>query len=279
MASASNSVVAHNWANQTGGARNGSNFYYEGQILYSYGGHFAVGAITDDGKTAILNSLRYSNTTAKHQRHAARAVSHLNRIWCTCPESALRGYHSYNLTEWQKQARELIDGRADRSSCHKFHTELMRVINPTKIYIEYFSLSTPEWLSAAESYVTELENSPKWAREQELASTKEARRVEREKVMMVENLFKFRAGEIRNFSSPTQYLRFNGDNICTSLGVCISVREFTIHYNRLINKESLVGTKVDDKFAILSVSDEAVKIGCHTISREEIDSIARQIKQ
>ena len=34
-----NSMVAHLWANESQESANGSNFYFEGQSIYSYGHH------------------------------------------------------------------------------------------------------------------------------------------------------------------------------------------------------------------------------------------------
>lgn len=40
-----NSMVAHLWANEKQESANGSNFYFEGESIYSYGRHFEVGRI------------------------------------------------------------------------------------------------------------------------------------------------------------------------------------------------------------------------------------------
>lgn len=37
-----NSMVAHLWANEKQESANGSNFYFEGESIYSYGRHFEV---------------------------------------------------------------------------------------------------------------------------------------------------------------------------------------------------------------------------------------------
>ena len=275
---ASNSTVAHNWANQTGKARNGSNFYYDGQMLYSYGHHFVVGAITEDGKTAILNNSNYSSSTQRHQSYARSAVSHLNRIYCSYPSNAIRGYHDNNLKVWKRQVDELMTKDVARCKLHKLVVELERVLTSSRAYCSYFTIATPEYDTKAAAFVETLEASPKWVREQEAEATKHVRKAEADAKRLVENLAKFRAGKIRHFSSPTQYLRLSGESVCTSLGICIKVREFMLHYNRLVRRENLVGTKITGDYTILSVTDSYVKIGCHVIGRDELDSMAQQIK-
>ena len=274
---ASNSVVSHNWANQTGKATNGSNFFYEGQLLYSYGHHFVVGAITEDGKTALLNSKTYSNTTSKHQSYARSAVSHLNRIYCSHPDSALRGYHDSNLATWSYAVGNLMEKDIARCNLHKLVGELERVLASSRAYCSYFSIATPGYDVKAEEFINSLKTSPKWSRENELELTKHPRRAAAEAKKIAENLAKFRAGEVSWFDSSIQYLRLNGQNVCTSLGIRIKTSEFMLHYNRLLHKENLIGTTVGGSYTIRVVTDEYVKIGCHLIGRDELDSMAEQI--
>lgn len=274
---ASNTTVAHNWANQTGKYTKGSSFFYEGQLLYSYGYHFVVGAISEDGGTAILTNRTYSSSTNRHKSYARSAASHLNRIYCKSPESAIKGHHGTNIDAWAYSVGLLLQKDIAKCNLHKLVNDLEAALAPEIAYCAYFDIPLPAHYTEASAFVEQLKSNPKWFREQELEATKEARRIAADTKKFAENLAKFRAGEISYFSSSTQYLRLNGDNVCTSLGVCIKVREFMFHYNRLAHKENLVGTKVDDSYTILSVSDESVKIGCHRIGRDELDSIAQQI--
>ena len=73
-------MVAHNWANQTNSHGKGSNFFYEGIHLYSYGHHFEAGRIvqTEKGNTIVLiNGENYSNSTARHLSYARQATNHM----------------------------------------------------------------------------------------------------------------------------------------------------------------------------------------------------------
>ena len=40
-----NSMIAHLWANEKKESANGSNFFFEGESIYSYGYHFEAGRI------------------------------------------------------------------------------------------------------------------------------------------------------------------------------------------------------------------------------------------
>ena len=70
-----NAMVAHVWAQgeQAHGRSHNGNFYFDGRILYSYGSHFAVGVLMNDG-AAVLNSDSYSVSTSGMQSDASRAV-------------------------------------------------------------------------------------------------------------------------------------------------------------------------------------------------------------
>jgi hypothetical protein len=274
---ASNSTVAHNWANQTGKSCNGSSFFYEGQTLYSFGYHFPVGVISEDGKTVLLTTRSYSSYTGKHKSLARSAVAHLNWVYCHNPESAIKGHHYTNTVVWERKVNDLMQKDTTRCNLHKLLNELERALASSAAYCAYFGLATPEYHTKATCFIEELQSSPKWLREQELEATKNERKAAAEASRLVEDLAKFRSGEIRYFSSALQYLRLDGDKVCTSLGTCISQREFMLHYNRLLNKENLIGTKVGDGYTILSVTDQSIKIGCHIIGREELESTAKQI--
>lgn len=70
-----NAMVAHVWAqgSQAHGRSHNGNFYFDGRILYSYGSHFAVGVLMNDG-AAVLNSDKYSISTSGMQSDALQAV-------------------------------------------------------------------------------------------------------------------------------------------------------------------------------------------------------------
>lgn len=75
-----NQTVAHNWANQTNKGKRGSNFFYDGKSIYSYGYHFEVGRIVETEKgneIVLLNNASYSVSTSKHQGYVRQACNHI----------------------------------------------------------------------------------------------------------------------------------------------------------------------------------------------------------
>lgn len=78
-----NRQVAENWRLQTGRGKNGSNFYYRGKTIYSYGEHFPIAYITgeklNDQDIILFNSDNYSNSTSKHIGHT-RAQTYQDQV-------------------------------------------------------------------------------------------------------------------------------------------------------------------------------------------------------
>ena len=72
-----NSMVAHLWANEKKESGKGSNLFFEGRSIYSYGYHFEVGRIVRNKcgeKAYLLNDEYYSSSTCKHQRCVRSAI-------------------------------------------------------------------------------------------------------------------------------------------------------------------------------------------------------------
>lgn len=72
-----NSMVAHLWAHEQEESASGSNFFFVGTSIYSYGHHFEVGRIVKNkqGKKAyLINEDYYSATTSKHQCYVRNAI-------------------------------------------------------------------------------------------------------------------------------------------------------------------------------------------------------------
>lgn len=70
-------MVAHLWAHEQEESVSGSNFFFEGTSIYSYGYHFEVGRIVKNkqGKKAyLINEDYYSATTSKHQCYVRNAI-------------------------------------------------------------------------------------------------------------------------------------------------------------------------------------------------------------
>lgn len=127
-----NTQVAHVWANQhingRTGAR-GSNFYFDGPTIYSYGGHFPIARFVEHkGKRCLLFTRRsYSISTSKHINYVWRALANTDiPIFYV---NDLLAFPGGNLNEFsvtddlprlQKEIRDSVGALLVESGCSKF---------------------------------------------------------------------------------------------------------------------------------------------------------------
>ena len=142
-----NSMVAHLWANEKRESANGSNFYFEGESIYSYGRHFEVGRIVRNKrgeKAYLINDTYYSSTTSKHQYYVREAIPTGSKVFSV----------GYNMSNTGNMA--FVTGRLesikDAIEKYKFaRTELpyQNVWGAFKNLmgcIEFFDMGTPQRL-------------------------------------------------------------------------------------------------------------------------------------
>lgn len=104
-----NSQVAHLWANQSKPRGSGSNFFFEGDTIYSYGRHFPIARLYPDKRAVLFTTKSYSMTTAQHKGRVRRAIPpkyqviEVPDVWAKRPEE-----HAGNLAEIKNQIDGLI---------------------------------------------------------------------------------------------------------------------------------------------------------------------------
>jgi hypothetical protein len=112
------SEVAHVW---TTGEQDHGRFraiYFDGPTLYSYGSHYVIGRMMDDG-VALLNAESNSMTTTGHRRSADYATSHLTRYFIPDLTGALRILDRMNGAKEQIKRMKLL--RAADSPDKEWH--------------------------------------------------------------------------------------------------------------------------------------------------------------
>lgn len=99
----SNHEIPHKWAHQTQEHARGSNLFFDGPTIYSYGRHFPIATVYDNkrGKLVLFTSADYSMTTAKHKVYVLRAIP---REWRTivCPHVGPNQHHPDNLAYFER---------------------------------------------------------------------------------------------------------------------------------------------------------------------------------
>lgn len=142
-----NFMVAHLWANEMKEFANGSNFYFEGESIYSYGSHFEVGRIVRNKrgeKAYLINDIYHSSSTSKHQCCVRDAIPTGSKVFSV----------GYNMSNTGNMAfvTSRLESIKDAIEKYKFaRTELpyQNVWGAFKNlmgYIEFFDMGTPQRL-------------------------------------------------------------------------------------------------------------------------------------
>lgn len=143
-----NSMVAHLWANEKQESANGSNFYFEGESIYSHGRHFEVGRIVRNKrgeKAYLINDTYYSSATSKHQYYVREAIPTGSKMfYVECNISYCIGNMIFvtNMLESIKDAIEKYKkARAELS-----YRDIWGAFKNLMGYIEFFDMGTPQRL-------------------------------------------------------------------------------------------------------------------------------------
>jgi hypothetical protein len=265
--------VAHLFANQTQSeARTQTNnFYFYDKNIYSYGSHFCIAKFVD-ANTLLFTERSYSNTTAKHINHVRHATSHIKKIYCSNPT----GTHEENFKYWLNQAETNIEKLKNARKPENYILELQRIKDKATKYANYFGIITPLSLENALSITDKAEILEYLEIKQKTIEAEKKRKETELKKEHAKNLKKWKSFEIGSLYQRNgfDYLRKDSENFQTSQGVKIPIAIGLRFYNNIVNKTIKVGDKFLD-YTINEVNDKLIKIGCHTITLKEINTIVK----
>lgn len=140
-----NSMVAHLWANEKKESGKGSNLFFEGRSIYSYG--FEVGRIVRNKcgeKAYLLKDEYYSSFICKHQRCVRSAIPTDSKVFTV-------GYNMSNIGNMAFVTSKLESIKDAIEKYKKARTELpyhnvWGVFRNMMDYIEFFDMGTPQRL-------------------------------------------------------------------------------------------------------------------------------------
>jgi len=306
----SNLQVAHNFAHRTGKKQNGSNMFYEmyengTATIYSYGRHFGIAHVFN-ADTVIITDETYSNTTARHKSIVWSAVSHYKNP-ISVPFEIGKYIHNgkivtHNIAESVKRYESKINrsvGHHKNARKYGYVYFIISDLTKFKTFCEFFDcvdyvdeLHKP--FVIGEKVLTESDILSHYFTQEELErlerrkeANKERERIRqeekqrKEKVLFTESLEKFRQGKTDwvQYASFT-YLRYNAEHnrIETSKGMKIEiVPQLRTLYNMMTSGKELTEPISIQGFSVNAVTPKFIKIGCHTISKEEADRIAEYL--
>lgn len=156
-------MVAHLWANQSqqearnAGRNRRASFYFEGDTIYSYGGHFPIAKhVEHKGEKAILFTTRhYSPSTSGHCNMVLNALRHKQSDIIRCYNPAAIGEHDHksNLKEMRERCEETLNkALRSRTQTDWLRHETATIANEHARYRALFGKSLDKPLTISEDW-------------------------------------------------------------------------------------------------------------------------------
>lgn len=282
----SHSEVCHVFASQDQETGTAGNISFRGPVINSY--HWWVMAKfveTAEGQKLLFRDWSYSRSTSQHLNHLRSATSHIDKIFVNDP-SDLRGSIEALVNEVMISYNEFEAGRKKlaiySSNCHaldKLH-RLETLLGCDIPYIGHYSIDNePTMLVMLQEYQEKKEaaRAAKEAKEEERRAKIKAlidskdfdglRELWRSCQSNETFHYHKELGRIDLFSSPA--LRIKGDQVQSSMHANAPVREAKILFARIQAGKDIKGFKIG-YYTVISING-TLKIGCHEITRDEIE--------
>jgi hypothetical protein len=287
-----NAMLAHVWAQQNQAEGRGSNFFFDGPSIYSYGRHFEIARfVTRKGKRAVLFTTRaYSISTSRHIGYARQAlrgdlpVFHVADI-----DAAARGARdSATREDYKRRVAELELAAAKcRKSDNAVWTmnQAAALAHEANQYAEFFGrrwrIKTPEW--SPEGLALLRAKAAKQAAQQKAQRAKAERKAAAEQAQARDD---WRRGEGRQYPGGAIMLRLSADRerIETSRGAEIPASLAPLVWS-LVQTARNISQPVTfeypprlGQFTLDRIEpDGSIIAGCHNIAYSELCGIARTL--
>lgn len=290
----SHEAVAHVFSLQNQEEGQASRIFFEKNIIYSYGRHYKIAVIVDnEKKIALFNSSGYSSSTGKHKSIVRYALNYYtffnvpclditkNKEWC-------KASHRENITYYITQIKDLIVlyKRANKLKAMRYE-QLTDMQAEYKKYVDYFRIKSLLNTEAKRFYNINLndmeEQADKLLEEaKHRARIENKRRLKRQKEREQENKHQIESwinGESNNcpYGMDKVYLRVKDNKIETSKHATADIKEARILYKRIKQGKDVNGFKIAG-YTVILWDNDILKIGCHSISNEEIKRLAKALK-
>lgn len=284
-----NSQLAHNWFYSVKEEQQGSNIFYEKNIIYSYGYHFPIAIKLD--KYVLFNSNSYSNTTSKHQNHVLNSIDDSTHKRIHLPLKSLR--HIYvveNITQYvnfdsiEKEFNSLTKKLAKAKKPQLYINEIESI---------KYQLSLLKQAGGKDKRINKLlklKIDDSYIEKAKLSIKKEKKQEEKRKLEQIESakisLYKF----LNNEANSVHYLHLlNLDTVIrlskdksiieTSKGMKIplNIARLILH-NWESNKALGMKVNIDNYEYICTLANESkIKFGCHIIDKKQALEVLKPI--
>lgn len=267
-----NDQVSHLWAAQSRPSASGSNFFFEGDTIYSYGRHFPI-ARHYKGIVLITTGSR-SGTTSCHTGLVRRAVCHLTQFHVADPTKNPSGSDVKAYGEMIKSL-ELTAGRArnPESALSALESHIMEA----NAFCQQFGFKTRFSMPD----VSALKEKAKLATErQRKAVAARQARIDKENAEKLANWMAGDLGVRVPYEVSGVRLRAVGDLMETSKGATIPLSEAQRAFRFASLKRSAGWHRNGETFPVGdfhldAINEQGVVAGCHRIAWDEITRFAK----
>lgn len=275
-----NSELSHAWANATHDSGKGSSMYFVADVIYSYGTHYEIArkVKTPNGQTVIfVNANGYSSSTGKHTNHVWHAIpdyAHTFKVPFVSPDQTTANYFKV----------EHLPAIIERMLLN-VKNKLTHQINASS-YFGHYSVASIIYVDIMEICgLFNIECPPRpenWDDAEKKAEHLRATVLERKKAANLKKIEKSK--ELLNKWLRNEYngqlydipvhLRISKDctKVETTKGASVSLENARILLERLKRNDNVKGYDVEG-FKVIENTPEAVKIGCHVITWDIINSV------
>jgi hypothetical protein len=267
------------------------NIFISGNTIYSYGYHFPLATEFNYlGQVYLfVNSVRYSNSTSKHQNHLRRAINkniYKDVFYCNFPSAYGSGYYAHNpfvapFKVWNeffessnKKIKNCLFNHLNARLNQSYFINACALIAQLNKFKELFNLNfeVETFEDKHQTHFHDLILKGKEAEEKREEKRKSQAEINRlndlEKLLLWLN--GTYSGQLYNLSET--YLRLSKDkeSIETSRGAKVSLKSALIAHKAILSGKG-IGAKIDG-FTVIEANLDHIKIGCHVIGWPEINS-------
>lgn len=295
------SELPHVFARQSQieGKTSGRNFFFERNVIYSYGYHFPIARILDDSGIVLFTNRGYSNTTSKHIWAVRSALNHKDKIYVNNPNASVVD----NLIAFSKDLKAEFD--VIENTRRRPHTRddakasVGGIIKTATAYCVAMDTTLDkqikllakgvgaERLIAASLFKKAMDagyDHTKFLLNLNKKLTAAQKKADKErKIKAAEKLEKWLAGESNTYYLDTQFtplmLRkrvIDEDNVIveTTMGASVSFKAAKVLYDMIKSGRDIKGHVIDN-YTVIGING-TLKVGCHEIPTEEVKRFATQ---
>ena len=292
----SHSEVAHVFAQKSQDGGKAGNVFFDnhptskihhgnkseyGQCLYSYGHHYLLAQWLNNSLVYINDANGYGTSTGKHISIANGALSHVDAVWHTQIDL------NYIVDEMESNLKKLARARkphlyiGEIKDLYKGHLRALDMLKRHKVkpmkgsgLHALLGIGNRKLQNKAKRIFNSVDT-PDFREALKKEEAKAATLKKRKEAKEIKDFLKGDVNYLHNHKLT--YLRVSGDCIESSKGMKAEIQDVQILFRALQSGIDIVGKSIRN-FRIDSVTPSMVRIGCHLIARDHLNSVMKGTK-